>query len=1189
MAPEVVLCETFRDNPYDFKVDIWSMGITLIEFAQMEPPNHEMSPLRVLLKIQKSDPPKLEQPSKWSRDFVDFVSKALIKDPEKRPTCEDLLRHPFISGTLSAKPIRDLLLEYKAEVVEEEVTDEDSEDNRTSQLPADIEDDSASVRSNDVDAKAVEIEVKEISVESTASTGSADGDKKQAENKEEAHRKTSREKGPAPLPPTTPAIPVISSTAASTTTSTITATISGAASEKDKGPAPPPPPLPQDILPTPPSSPLTPPATPPVPPPAPPPMPEIVKAPIQEETREEKPLEEMIESKSPQLDPQSGDSNRKQIVPNDAGDLLETAYSKILSDIKEDQQAMQVDSGKLSESVIISGSSSTRSIDDSNLVVVSTSQPDRNKLNTSTIIISDNSDPSNSLASNISQVTVVTTHPPVIVDNFQSSPISSTSSNSGNEVVIVANETNKTRVNESSDDECYPSLDSLEYPPPNEFRDKPLKKLDESEVLIVDSSYVDSGLEVISDNSRLLDTSHVSVVKIDEEKVQVKDSASFMYDKIVDNNLRGSNSDISNSSSGKGSRSEEEVRGTSIILEGVPHKENDTRQKVNGQIIHSTSRDNFYKSNGKNCSDSFESAVSDSRSHSDSGSVRSSDSHRRPISGASKSIEQSDAESISLASHDSRGSGKDNRDVFSESGENEDEVVILRNKPKSVRKEESLINIHNRKTRKRTRKFMVDGVMITTTTSKVIYGDEDNFTTGDAHADRKQELRELKYLQKQEQKQFQELGLKENLALEQQEKRFEQERQSLERTYENDLEMLSRQQRLQIERAEAQQDADLRAASKKIRAEQERDLKQFREGLKQELRLLKAEVDRLPKEHRKNEFKLRKEKLDSEHLEKEKTFLESLNENHESYLRRLSDSHREKIALMERQFLQQKQQLMRTREAALWEIEEKQIHEKHQLIKRHLKDIFILQRLQMVIRHEKEIEQIKRRSARKEEELIKKQSIEKRSLPKRIRTEMKARELMFRESLRISISGATDSDIGKNMFKEFQENEKKRYQAEQQRFELKHQRQLEELRAVNDATLKELEQLQNEKRKMLLEHETQKFKQRDELFSKELREWKGQLQPRKKKLEEELLKEMQAADNEINEYFPPYVVLRSDSIDSPFRPHSPSSTPSTPSFPDSVRSSWGHQRSWSTSTVDSRITTATIPASNPVAEDDSTA
>lgn len=41
------------------------VGITLIEFAQMEPPNHEMHPMRVLLKIQKSPPPTLDHPSKW--------------------------------------------------------------------------------------------------------------------------------------------------------------------------------------------------------------------------------------------------------------------------------------------------------------------------------------------------------------------------------------------------------------------------------------------------------------------------------------------------------------------------------------------------------------------------------------------------------------------------------------------------------------------------------------------------------------------------------------------------------------------------------------------------------------------------------------------------------------------------------------------------------------------------------------------------------------------------------------------------------------------------------------------------------------------------------------------------------------------------------------------------------------------
>lgn len=127
MAPELVLCETFRDNPYDYKVDIWSLGITLIEFAQMEPPNSEMSPMRVLLKIQKSDPPKLDTPSRWSKEFNEFLAKALIKDPLTRPNSDDLLKLPFIDRKLEAKPIVDLLLEYKADVVEEEVLDEEGE------------------------------------------------------------------------------------------------------------------------------------------------------------------------------------------------------------------------------------------------------------------------------------------------------------------------------------------------------------------------------------------------------------------------------------------------------------------------------------------------------------------------------------------------------------------------------------------------------------------------------------------------------------------------------------------------------------------------------------------------------------------------------------------------------------------------------------------------------------------------------------------------------------------------------------------------------------------------------------------------------------------------------------------------------------------------------------------------------
>lgn len=733
--------------------------------------------------------------------------------------------------------------------------------------------------------------------------------------------------------------------------------------------------------------------------------------------------------------------------------------------------------------------------------------------NKSTVrITADSPDPSNSLASNVSQVTVVTTHPPVLVDATATTPLLRRSSPTS-EVVIVANETNKTQVNENSTDEDgFPSLDSLEYTP----QEQPIilmdtskrvgKKLDESEVIIV-SPIVDE----------LQDTSHVSVVTVGDDGERVKDSSINNKHNIARTGSSHSNLSSIEQISSK-SDSGDEISKTSMTVAGTTTEimdHNDVERnskKMNGLIKSERSighrieervvtsakqKDDYVKSSKEKrvSPDSFEG----SRSQSDSGSTRS----HTP----SKSIDRSDAESISTTiSQDSRGSNKENHLSHVQSTEGEEEVVLRRksdynrdvSRTPRTKEDIQMMNL-KKKTRKRTRKFEIDGVVVTTTTSKVIYGDDENGKVYDDQIFRKQELRELKMLQKMEQKQFQDLSQKSQFNKDQQEKRFEQERQLLERGAEGDLETLARQQRQQIERAEAQQEADLRLASKKIRSEQERELKQFREGLKQELRLLKQEVDLMPKEKRKGAFKVRKEKLEAEHEEREKLFLEKLNESHEMSLRRLSDSHREKIALMERQFLQQKQQLMRAREAAIWELEERQIHERQQLLKRQLKDIFFLQRHQMLIRHEKELEQMKRMNQRKEDELIKRQTVERRNLPKRIRNEMKAREMMFRESMRISMSSAISSDpeAEREKLKKFQENEKKRYRAEQQRFELKHSRQLEEVRAQSDATIKELEQLQNEKRKMLMEHETLKLKEQEETYSKELREWKAQLKPRK--------------------------------------------------------------------------------------------
>ncbi|GFO41039.1 serine/threonine-protein kinase 10 [Plakobranchus ocellatus] len=127
MAPEVIMCESFKDTPYDFKADIWSLGITLIEFAQIEPPNKEMHPMRVLIKIQKSDPPNFDRPSRWSKNFKDFVSKCLVKNPDARATAHELLQHPFIKDYRDKKALLDLILEAKAEVVEvvEDLSEED--------------------------------------------------------------------------------------------------------------------------------------------------------------------------------------------------------------------------------------------------------------------------------------------------------------------------------------------------------------------------------------------------------------------------------------------------------------------------------------------------------------------------------------------------------------------------------------------------------------------------------------------------------------------------------------------------------------------------------------------------------------------------------------------------------------------------------------------------------------------------------------------------------------------------------------------------------------------------------------------------------------------------------------------------------------------------------------------------------
>ncbi|XP_029317303.1 serine/threonine-protein kinase PAK 6 [Cottoperca gobio] len=108
MAPEVI-----SKSPYGTEVDVWSMGIMVVEMVDGEPPYFSETPVAAMKRLRDELAPTVRNASQISPVLKDFLDRMLTRDPLERASATDLLEHPFLLQSGSPQCLVPLVEQYR--------------------------------------------------------------------------------------------------------------------------------------------------------------------------------------------------------------------------------------------------------------------------------------------------------------------------------------------------------------------------------------------------------------------------------------------------------------------------------------------------------------------------------------------------------------------------------------------------------------------------------------------------------------------------------------------------------------------------------------------------------------------------------------------------------------------------------------------------------------------------------------------------------------------------------------------------------------------------------------------------------------------------------------------------------------------------------------------------------------------